>query len=370
MTYRPSHKETTDTKTDSPSTKLSDADLSQKLYDMNNASHATFDPTVFQFWDTPLLRAKLPAPVQRYILQPYLRWAQGVVRFQTDVVMLTHLILYFTTLVPSAFYLYYNFHWWHGVLHCVMQGWYCGAFTLMKHQHIHMNGVLAPQYWIFDTLFPYLLDPMLGHTWNSYFYHHIKHHHVEGNGAQDLSTTMFYDRDSVADFACYVGRFFFFIWFELPKYFWTKGQKTYACKAAFWELSNYLSIYLLYNYVNARATTFVLILPLTVMRIGLMVGNWGQHAFVDPSDPDSDYLSSITLIDVAVSEPRLKPTRCIFLTIHRATASPSTTATTPPITLTPAATGETTQQPSSSSESATPKSGPLYSVTWTTFSLL
>ena len=34
-----------------------------------------------------------------------------------------------------------------------------------------------------------------------------------------------------------------------------------------------------------------------------MVGNWGQHAFVDEVDPNSDYRSSITLIDVQVSEP-------------------------------------------------------------------
>jgi hypothetical protein len=32
-----------------------------------------------------------------------------------------------------------------------------------------------------------------------------------------------------------------------------------------------------------------------------MTVSWGQHAFVDPADPDSDYLSSITLIDVPVS---------------------------------------------------------------------
>lgn len=276
----------------------------QKLHDMNDASHSDFDPTVFQLWDTAVLREKLPEPVQRYVLQPYLDWAQGVVRVPTDVVMLTHLILYFTTIVPSGFFLYYRFSWLHGVLHWVMQLWYCGAFTLMKHQHIHMNGVLASRYWVLDTLFPYLLDPMLGHTWNSYYYHHIKHHHVEGNGANDLSTTMFYDRDSVFDFACYVGRFIFLIWLELPLYFYRKGQLQNACKAAFWELGNYATIYLLYNYVNARATLFVLILPLTVMRCGLMVGNWGQHAFVDPIDPDSDYRSSITLIDVPVSQTK------------------------------------------------------------------
>ncbi|CAI7630286.1 hypothetical protein N7533_004066 [Penicillium manginii] len=277
--------------------KLSQEEIIEKLEGMNDASHPAFDPTVFQLWDTPDL-AKLPAPIQRYILQPYVNWAQGVVRYRTDVVMLTHLILYFTTLVPSAIYLFYHFSWIHGILHWAMQLLCCGAFTLMKHQHIHQNGVLSSKFWLFDTLFPYVLDPMLGHTWNSYYYHHIKHHHVEGNGANDLSTTMFYDRDSGFDFACYVGRFFFFVWLELPLYFWRKGQVKFASKAAFWELGNYVMIYMLYNYVNARATLFVLILPLTVMRCGLMVGNWGQHAFVDQADPDSDYLSSITLIDV------------------------------------------------------------------------
>lgn len=283
------------------SDKLSTQEAIQKLGDLNDKSNPSFDPTVFQEWDLSVLEAKLPPVVQQYVLRPYISWTQGVVRYNTDVVMLTHLILYFTTLVPSALLLYYRFSWIHGVLHWVLQLWCCGSFTLMKHQHIHMNGVLSPKYGLFDMLFPYLLDPLLGHTWNSYYYHHIKHHHVEGNGPNDLSTTMWYNRDSVPDFACYVGRFFFLVWYDLPMYFARKGQMKNATRAAFWELSNYATIYLLYNYVNPRATLFVLILPLLVMRIGLMVGNWGQHAFVDPTSPESDFRSSITLFDVSVS---------------------------------------------------------------------
>lgn len=308
--------------------KLGSKETVKKLHDMNDASSPDFDPTVTQLWETPELRNKLSPAFQQYVLDPYIDWAKTVVRVPTDVVMLTHLILYFTTIVPSAFYLYYRFSYLHGILHWAMMGYYCGAFTLMKHQHIHGNGVLAAKYWVFDTLFPYLLDPMHGHTWNSYFYHHIKHHHVEGNGEHDLSTTMFYDRDNVRDFACYVGRFIFFVWLELPLYFFRKGQFKYACKVAFWELGNYLAIYLLYNYVNARATTFVLILPLTVMRCGLMVGNWGQHAFVDPIDPDSDYRSSITLVDVPVSYVILSHLARRLTKSYRATATPSMTDTT------------------------------------------
>ena len=61
-----------------------------------------------------------------------------------------------------------------------------------------------------------------------------------------------------------------------------------AIRTAISELSSYVIIYLLARY-NTRATVFVLIIPLIQMRIGMMVGNWGQHALVDESEPDSDF---------------------------------------------------------------------------------
>ncbi|KAF7592331.1 hypothetical protein BBP40_000387 [Aspergillus hancockii] len=271
----------------------------EKLHNLNDSTNAAFDPTVFQFWDTRHLRDKLPPSVRKYVLEPYIAWAKSIARFPTDVVMVTHLLLYLVTTIPSVIYLYcYHFTWVHGILHWIIQIWFAGTYTLMKHQHIHMNGILAPPYQLVDQLFPYILDPLFGHTWNSYYYHHVKHHHVEGNGPRDLSSTMWYDRDSIADFARYVGRFFFLIWLDLPLTFLRAGKRQQAFRAAFWELSNYLYIYLLWNYVNTRATFCVFLLPLLTLRLGLMAGNWGQHAFVDPEDPMSDFLSSITLIDV------------------------------------------------------------------------
>ena len=169
------------------------------------------------------------------------------------------------------------------------------------HQHIHMGGVLARRFWAVDSLFPYITNPLMGHTWNSYFYHHVKHHHVEGNGPGDLSSTMPYQRDDLWNFLCYLGRFIFLVWLELPLYFIRKGQVRLGVKAGSWELGNYYVIYALYQWVNPCATLFVFILPLLLLRIGLMVGNWGQHAFVDEIDPASDFRSSITLIDVRVS---------------------------------------------------------------------
>lgn len=266
------------------------------LQALNNPNHENFEPTVFLLWDVKDFNKTVT-----WILGPYIRWAGQTARIPTDVVMLTNLILYMTTSVPSAIYLFRHFTWAHGLAHWIMQSYYVGTYTLMRHQHIHMNGVLAkrfPYNWI-DLLFPYVTDPLMGQTWNSYYHHHVKHHHVEGNGPDDLSSTIRYQRDDVFHFLHYVGRFFFLIWLDLPLYFIRKQKFGLAFKATFWEIASFTSITLLAQW-KFRPTLFVFILPLLLLRLGLMAGNWGQHAFVDEAEPDSDFRSSITLIDVAV----------------------------------------------------------------------
>lgn len=255
------------------------------------------EPSIFTNWDMK----DLPSGkgIRAGILHAYISWAQGIVRNPVDVVFLTHICLYFGTSVPSALFLYYRFTWVHGVFHWLMQLSYCGSFTLMLHNHIHNNGLLQKRYAWFDMAWPYVLEPLMGHTWDSYYYHHVKHHHVENNGPEDLSSTIRYQRDELWDFCLYVGRFVAFIWIELPLYFWNKRQRALATKVGLVELLAYLSIYLLAR-ANFYSTLFVFIIPLIQMRIGLMVGNFGQHALVDDIEPTSDFRSSITLIDVPV----------------------------------------------------------------------
>jgi hypothetical protein len=269
------------------------------LHDLSDENSDRFEPQVFAGWDAKDLE-KLPEPIQKYLLKPYIAWASGVVRRRTDIVFLTHILIYLSTSVPSAVYLYYNFTWLHGVCHYLMQLFYCGAFTLMLHNHIHNGGVLSSSWAWLDHTFPYILEPLMGHTWDSYFYHHVKHHHAEGNGPDDLSSTIRYQRDEISHFLHYVGRFLLFVWLELPLYFVRKGRYNMAVRAFVSEVSSYAFVVLMWRY-QWRPTLFVLCMPLFTMRIGMMTGNWGQHAFVDDVEPDSAYRSSITLIDVPVS---------------------------------------------------------------------
>ncbi|KAI4866792.1 hypothetical protein F4820DRAFT_468537 [Hypoxylon rubiginosum] len=283
-----------------------EGDLS-RMKALNDPASQDYEPTVFSSVDLPDLERRLHPVIYRHILLPYIKWAQGIARHpryvtreHTDVIMVTHLIFYFTTSFPSAIWLYYHFTYLHGIIHFAMQFYYLGTYTLMMHQHIHGGGVLRKQSGIihlFDVVFPYITDPLMGHTWNTYYYHHVKHHHVEGNGPDDLSSTLRYQRDDFWHFLHYVGRFYVLIWLDLPLYFLRKDRPTFGLKTFFWEISNYITIFVLFK-LNSRPTFFVFVLPLMLMRAGLMVGNWGQHALVDPDEPDSDYRSSITLIDV------------------------------------------------------------------------
>jgi fatty acid desaturase len=184
-------------------------------------------------------------------------------------------------------------------MHWAMQAYFVGTYTLMMHQHIHMGGLLKKKLLWFDTIFPYIMDPLMGHTWNSYYYHHVKHHHVEGNGPDDLSSTIRYQRDELFDFLCYISRFLFLTWLELPLYFVRKRNFSFAFKTAAWEFGYFIFLYLFWGYICWKATIFVFILPLLQLRLGLMIGNWGQHAFVDETKPKSDFRSSVTVIDVA-----------------------------------------------------------------------
>ena len=266
---------------------------------LNDPDSLDFQPTVFVSWD----EKDIPEFLNYYIVRPYARRAARIVRHPTDVVFLTHILMYLFVNLPSAIWLFTNFTYIHGVAHAAFTFWCAGSFTLMMHNHIHNYGVLSKSWFWLDFTFPYITEPLMGHTWDSYYYHHVKHHHVEGNGPDDLSSTVRYQRDDLFHFLHYVGRFLFFIWLDLPLYFIRKNKANLAARVFLSEMTSFAFLYYMTFKVNIRAGIFVLVIPFVLLRLGLMVGNWGQHALVDEIEPDSDFRSSITLVDVPVSIP-------------------------------------------------------------------
>ncbi|KAK3330050.1 hypothetical protein B0H66DRAFT_572268 [Apodospora peruviana] len=176
----------------------------------------TFEPVVISTANLTTIRSSLNPFVYNNIMRSYIRFALSVVRHDSDVLMLTHIILYSDTLVPRT-----------------------ASSTADTPSSI--------------TFFPYIIGPLMGQTWHSFYYHH-KMHHREGNGPNDLSSTMRYRRDSIWYFTCY---FLLFL-------------SRAGAPSIFSRRESFLP-----------AAVFAFVLPALVLRLWLMMAIWDQHAFID-----------------------------------------------------------------------------------------
>src|SRR5438045_6881885 len=96
-------------------------------------------------------------------------------------------------------------------------------FTLMLHFTSHRQ-LFNKDYKGLNHVIPWLLGPFFGQTPNTYFAHHMGMHHREQNLAQDLSSTMRFQRDSFRCWLRYWARFLCLGLFELARYMF-RGRK-------------------------------------------------------------------------------------------------------------------------------------------------
>ena len=168
-------------------------------------------------------------------------------------------------------------------------------YMLMLHNTSH-RPLFKRKFNFMNKWVPWVLGIFCGQTPDTYYIHHITMHHAEGNLPKDLSSTMKYQRDSLFDWLRYFFRFFFFIMFDMARYQAKKKRWPLLRKMLVGELSFY-ALCIGLSFVDWKATLIVFIVPFLVIRFLMMAGNWGQHAFVDPDEPDNDFKSAITCIN-------------------------------------------------------------------------
>lgn len=143
----------------------------------------------------------------------------------------------------------------------------------------------------------WILAPFFGVPPGMYKLHHVTMHHLENNHNMDISSTEFYQRDSWAAFLRYWLRFVFLIGFELPIYsFRTKRYQ--QCQTATSALILWWgSMILLARFVSFQATLWTLILPHYLAMSAMAFGNWAQHMFINPMNPESNYGLTYNCLD-------------------------------------------------------------------------
>lgn len=168
-------------------------------------------------------------------------------------------------------------------------------FTLMLHCTSH-RPLFKPKYRLLNGLIPWLIGPFFGQTPNTYFAHHLGMHHTEENLAGDLSATIRFQRDSFTHWVRYWARFMTIGLGELVLYFARMRRRRLMNRILVGEAA-YWSVFTLLLWLNPIATLVVFGFPLVAIRTLMMIGNWGQHAFIAADRPDNPYTASITCIN-------------------------------------------------------------------------
>ncbi len=227
------------------------------------------------------------------------RFFLSLIRDERDLpfVYLTLWITLFMMLPGLLLYFLQGWIWWAvaGLYFYLNNFFFKGPFGLMLHCTSH-RPFFKREYQFMNYYLPWVVAPFFGHTPETYFVHHIGMHHAENNLEDDDSSTMPYQRDSLVDFSRYFLTFFFKGVFELYRYHQRRKRKKLLARIVAGEVSFYIMVILL-SLIDFPTTLVVFILPLLIFRLITMVGNWAQHAFVDPDDPANLYKSSITCIN-------------------------------------------------------------------------
>lgn len=204
-------------------------------------------------------------------------------------------------MIPTGLLMYMPFIsgwvWWGlAVAYFFMNNFvFKGPFGLMLHCTSHRKFFIKEYGWL-NYYLPWFVGPFFGQTPETYFSHHIGMHHPENNLPEDKSTTMPYQRDRFGDFMKYFADFFFLGMIRLTGYFFKKNRWKLLRRSVAGEVIFILGCVGL-SFVNFPATLMVFILPFLISRFVMMVGNWGQHAFIDPEDPGNAYTNSVTCIN-------------------------------------------------------------------------
>jgi fatty acid desaturase len=227
----------------------------------------------------------------------YASWVAALINDPRDAVFIGVILqcLLFGAMGVGIFFAGNFSYWLIPIYWAACFGLLLDRFTLMLHCTSH-RPLFKPKYRLLNGLIPWLIGPFFGQTPNTYFAHHLGMHHAEENLAGDLSTTIHFQRDRFTHWVRYWGRFMTIGLGELVYYFARMRRRRLMNRVLVGEAA-YWSVFSLLLWLNPTATLAVFGFPLLAIRTLMMIGNWGQHAFIAADRPDSPYTASITCIN-------------------------------------------------------------------------
>lgn len=221
----------------------------------------------------------------------------SLIRDPRDLPFLKVLAWIFLTLPPGAALILSGVwpSWWFAAIYLAGVAFWMGPFVLLLHNVSH-RPFFKREHAALKAAIDWIAGPLCGLAPFTYFSHHIGIHHPENNLAGDVSSTLRFQRDSLADFLRYFGRFLVFAIVDVARYLWRRKRRKLFWRALLGEAA-WWAAFALAAWWNWRGALIVFLLPMLFVRFGMMSGNWAQHAFIDAKAPANNYRNSITCIN-------------------------------------------------------------------------
>jgi fatty acid desaturase len=167
----------------------------------------------------------------------------------------------------------------------------------MIHKEGHMpKGVFKRPFGIFDNFHGHFLSFFYGHVPQGYPMGHMRIHHKHDNAAEDVTSTIFYDRSHAARFLIYLFEFaLFWTGISVANYHYRKGKMSEFRKMVLGMMAFY-GIVATVMYINFWFGFAYLVIPHVSCIFLLAAINYTWHAWTDANEPKNIYKNSITIL--------------------------------------------------------------------------
>jgi fatty acid desaturase len=207
-----------------------------------------------------------------------------------------------TALIPLAAWILADrsFPVWLGAAYLALLVGFLLTPMITAYHDVNHHKLFRRRYAVLNNIVNWLVGPLFGFTPHSYFVYHVGMHHPEDNGRADVSTTLPYQRDSVRAFLRYYANFMG-SYAGVIRYLRDRQRARLMREFTSGELA-YFAFFALAAAWNWRGALVVLAIPLVITRTVLVIGNWGEHAFIDPTAPDDPFRSNLNLVGSRVND--------------------------------------------------------------------
>jgi Fatty acid desaturase len=195
-----------------------------------------------------------------------------------------------------------HFNWWAALAyHVLTYGPYFAFFsqiaTLIHKEGHEPRGFFKSPFTFLNKFFGYIMAFFYGHVPEGYPMGHMRIHHKHDNAPEDVTSTVFYDRNQTSRFMIYLFEFMLF-WTGLSvAYYHYRKNRMDEFRRMVLGMLVYYSVIGAFLYINFWFGFAYLLLPHLSTIIFLAVINYTWHAWTDPREPKNIYKNSITVLN-------------------------------------------------------------------------